>query len=67
MTKSNGKATLEQVIAIVNRLEDKIDKVLDDHADKIDSLESGQNKMFGGFTILAGLTFLWAWILNKFL
>jgi ribonuclease HIII len=63
MPKTNGRATLEQVIAIVNRLEDKMDKILDDHAKKIDCLESGQAKMFGGLAVVAAI---WSWFFNKF-
>jgi hypothetical protein len=64
MTKNgNGKATLEQVISIVNRLEDKMDDILKNHADKIDALESGQSKMFGGIVVIG---VVWQWILNSF-
>ena len=70
MTKSNGsgKATIQQVYELVDRkidgLEAKVDKLLQVHAEKIDSLENGQAKMFGGLAVVAAA---WSWLFNKFL
>ena len=62
MTQTNGKASLKDVYAVVNRLEDKVDNILREHATKIDRLEDGQAKMFGG---LALLSVAWTWIINQ--
>jgi len=63
MPKTNGKATLKDVYEIVNRLEDKMDAILKEHANKIDCLENGQAKMFGGLAVVAAV---WSWVFSKF-
>jgi len=60
--ETNGRATLKDVYAVVNRLEDKMDDVLKTHQEKIDKLENNQAKMFGGILVVG---VLWQWIINQ--
>lgn len=73
MTNSNGKVTTKDVYELIERqrletkadvaaLEKKVDKVLELHSTKLDTLENNQAKMFGG---LAVVSVIWTWIINQ--
>ena len=69
MKETNGKATVQQVYELVDRkidgLEQKIDKVLSAHDDRINKLENGQAKMFGGLAVVAAIwTYIWEQIIK---
>jgi len=67
MTKTNGKPTYKDLYELLDskfsRFEAKLDGICERYDKRIDTLENGQAKMFGGIVVVG---VVWQWILNNF-
>ena len=60
----NGKATIDQVLSVVNRVEDKMDDRLDSVESRLQKLEKSVNKFLGGLAVIQiviGGAVAWLW------
>ena len=63
---SNSKVTLNDIYAVMNRLEDKMDARVSEIEKRVDILEDFRSKLLGMSALVAALTgTLTAWIWKK--
>lgn len=61
---TNGRATIDQVLSVVNRVEDKLDERLSMLETRLQKLEKSVNKFLGGLAVIQvviGGAVAWLW------